>query len=471
VTAFSPALLSPSGPWNPDEWAYGEVRGIAYFDLGSGPVLHAWGTMGSSGSTPPSFDKLNTSTYVFAPATGGVPGLLTTVMVFDSGAGPQYHAATQNTVWRWNGSTWVSLGATVGTVTQLVVHDDGSGSALYAAGNITSIGGVPVVGVARWNGTSWSTLPGLSSSAIVDVTSLASLQDASGRALFAGGNFTDANGTPANGVARWNGAAWSGFGSGLPFTVARVAGLESFDLGTGDGLEIVVSAQNSTATQGTIASWNGSGWTDLSALPGIAPAGGMPILAADLANTPGRDLVALLDYSWSFPAGAQTTTWVELEACALTGELNCIGDGSQIACPCGNESAPSDRAGCLNSLGIGGSLRGRGRTSLTSDTAQLDGGSMPNGPLLYFQGTALSAPFAFGDGIKCTGGALIRLGIRFNAAQSSTFPGAASPNLSTQGLVAAPGTRHYQARYRDSDSFCTSDTFSYTNGVALVWQP
>ena len=96
---------------------------------------------------------------------------------------------------------------------------------------------------------------------------------------------------------------------------------------------------------------------------------------------------------------------------------------------------------------------------------------MPNGPLLYFQGTALGAPFAFGDGIKCTSGQLIRLGIRFNVAQSSAFPGSGSPSLSVQGLVTAPGTRHYQARYRDSASFCTSETFNYTNGVALVWQP
>jgi hypothetical protein len=96
---------------------------------------------------------------------------------------------------------------------------------------------------------------------------------------------------------------------------------------------------------------------------------------------------------------------------------------------------------------------------------------MPDGPLLYFQGTAVGAPFTFGDGVKCVGGQLIRLGIRFNASQASTFPGAGVPSLSTSGLVATPGARHYQARYRDAVSFCTSDTFSYTNAVTLVWQP
>jgi len=40
----------------------------------------------------------------------------------------------------------------------LTVFDDGSGPALYAGGNFTIAGGVAANRVAKWNGSSWSSL-------------------------------------------------------------------------------------------------------------------------------------------------------------------------------------------------------------------------------------------------------------------------------------------------------------------------
>ena len=93
---------------------------------------------------------------------------------------------------------------------------------------------------------------------------------------------------------------------------------------------------------------------------------------------------------------------IALEACGLTGALSCFGDGSGAACPCGNESAPSERAGCNSSLGHGGALRASGRASLTGDTLALEGSAMPNSAVLYFQGESMEKTLAWAEG-ECEG--------------------------------------------------------------------
>jgi hypothetical protein len=56
-----------------------------------------------------------------------------------------------------------------------------------------------------------------------------------------------------------------------------------------------------------------------------------------------------------------------------------------------------------------------------------------------------------------------------NVNGASSYPGSADPTLSVRGMVAAPGTRHYQARYRNAVAFCTPDTFNTTSGVTVAW--
>ncbi len=38
-------------------------------------------------------------------------------------------------------------------------------------------------------------------------------------------------------------------------------------------------------------------------------------------------------------------------------------------------------------------------------------------------------------------------------------------------VLVAGATRHYQATYRNSATFCTSATFNVTNGVRALWDP
>jgi hypothetical protein len=97
---------------------------------------------------------------------------------------------------------------------------------------------------------------------------------------------------------------------------------------------------------------------------------------------------------------------------------------------------------------------------------------MPNSSVLYFQGTnAISGGVVFGDGLRCAGGSVARIAVATNVANASLYPGPGQPPVSVRGGVTSPGSRVYQAWFRDPAAFCTSATFGLTNGVRVVWQP
>jgi hypothetical protein len=149
----------------------------------------------------------------------------------------------------------------------------------------------------------------------------------------------------------------------------------------------------------------------------------------------------------------------------------CFGDGSSTACPCGNSGVSGN--GCANSVNANGAnLAGIGVASIGFDTFTLNGTGMPNSSALYFQGTSALAPaVAFGDGLRCAGGSVIRLKTVFNVAGASQYPEAGDPSVSVRGLCAAGDLRFYQVWYRNAAAFCTSSTFNLSNGVSVTWVP
>jgi hypothetical protein len=156
------------------------------------------------------------------------------------------------------------------------------------------------------------------------------------------------------------------------------------------------------------------------------------------------------------------------------GTVFCPGDGSGTACPCGNNSAVGSNSGCVSSLSVGGHLGGTGNPSIATDTVVLQGSSMPNSSALYFQGTTqLSGGLGvvFGDGLRCAGGSVIRLGTLVNAGGMSQYPTGAQQPVSVKGAITAPGTRTYQTWYRNAAPFCTPSTFNLTNGLSVTWVP
>jgi hypothetical protein len=156
------------------------------------------------------------------------------------------------------------------------------------------------------------------------------------------------------------------------------------------------------------------------------------------------------------------------------GAIFCAGDGSATACPCGNSSPVGAGAGCLSSLGVGGTLRASGVASISADSVTLEGEQMPNAPALYYQGTAQFAGGlggAFGDGLRCVGGTVVRLGTKTNVNGESQYPAPGDASVSVRGLVTSPGTREYQCWYRNAATFCTVGTFNLSNGLTLTWAP
>ncbi len=152
--------------------------------------------------------------------------------------------------------------------------------------------------------------------------------------------------------------------------------------------------------------------------------------------------------------------------CACTGF--CFGDGTgPTACPCGNNGGPG--RGCANSVNPTGALiAGSGNSSLANDTVVLAGSGMPDSSALYFQGTTQTST-AFGDGIRCAGGTIVRLGTKTNTTGASQYPTAGDPSVSVRGQVVTPGTRTYQVWYRNAASYCTASTFNLSNAISVSW--
>jgi len=102
-----------------------------------------------------------------------------------------------------------------------------NGAYIYVGGNFTTIGGVEAKCVARWNGTAWEALgSGLEGRYYQDMNNTwettsanvkALVRDGSGN-IYAGGSFGRAGGIETWGVAKWNGSSWSALpGRGFPY--------------------------------------------------------------------------------------------------------------------------------------------------------------------------------------------------------------------------------------------------------------
>ncbi|HKC49665.1 MAG TPA: hypothetical protein VKF60_02650, partial [Myxococcota bacterium] len=159
------------------------------------------------------------------------------------------------------------------------------------------------------------------------------------------------------------------------------------------------------------------------------------------------------------------------------------GQGGVIPCPCSNPPAGSGR-GCDNSSSTGGaSLSASGIAYLSSDSLVFTtSGERPSAPSLLLQGDAsIAAGIAFGQGVRCAGGALKRLFTKIASAGSISAPdfGAGDPPISARSALLGdsiqPGeARWYLVYYRDPivlGSCPVTSGFNATQGGAVSWQP
>ena len=105
-------------------------------------------------------------------------------------------------------------------------------------------------------------------------------------------------------------------------------------------------------------------------------------------------------------------------------------------------------------------------------------GELSSALTIFFQGkSVLESPVTFGDGVRCIGGSLKRLGVKVAVAGSASYPGPGDPAISARsaalGDLIRPGTfRYYQVYYHDtSASFCNPPraTFNASNAVMVAW--
>jgi hypothetical protein len=105
-------------------------------------------------------------------------------------------------------------------------------------------------------------------------------------------------------------------------------------------------------------------------------------------------------------------------------------------------------------------------------------GELPTALSLFLQGrSVLGSPVSFGDGVRCIGGTLKRIGVASAVAGAASYPGPGDPSISARsaalGDLIRPGTyRYYQVYYRDPDpAFCNPSpaTFNASNAVMVRW--
>jgi hypothetical protein len=192
----------------------------------------------------------------------------------------------------------------------------------------------------------------------------------------------------------------------------------------------------------------------------------LPVTAVNASSFQGGGNYALV---LSQQASATVTVCYTYQPNASVSLAYCFGDGTSAACPCGNLGAAGN--GCASSVNASGAnLSTTGTASVAADSFVLHGSGMTNSVALYIQGST-QVDTAFGDGKRCVGGSVIRLGTKSNVNGVSEYPSGSLP-ISVKGMVSSGSTRNYQVWYRNVDPmFCTPSTFNLSNGVSVTWLP
>jgi len=314
------------------------IRTMRVLDDGNGPALYVGGTFGFAGGAP----AVNVARWdgnvwssigsgvtlgevrdlvMFKPPGAQSPSLYaigTFVQFFPPQAFIYYPLA------HWNGSAWSYLypSLNLAWVARALVHDDGSGDAIYIGGSFTQFFNVAANNIVRWNGTTWSALgSGVTGGGVADM-GLFDDGSGAGEALYVIGGFTHAGGMPAPRIARWGDGAWSAltpsFGSSYFTSIAP------FDDGTGRGEQLHVAYVIALIEDeiSRLARWDGNAWT---VLPGTIEGEGLQLEVFDDGSDAGPSLYAG-GYFHVSPAGdSSLARWASCNDGGLFGDLN--GDG------------------------------------------------------------------------------------------------------------------------------------------------
>lgn len=157
-----------------------------------------------------------------------------------------------------NAQTWSTVGSGISGYGRIEAMCEYNGE-LYVGGAFDTIGGLPVNSIARWNGSTWDSVPGTYSltnylGAFLNFE-IFDMIIYNGELVIAG--LIWQNGNQVTGIAKWNGSTWSQLGNGLD---NRVFALEVYngELYVAGHLEHA----GSVIARG-IARWNGTTWNQV----------------------------------------------------------------------------------------------------------------------------------------------------------------------------------------------------------------
>ena len=184
--------------------------------------------------------------------------------------GSHINQGGNNNVAKWNGTAWSSLSTGVanglnGDIDVLAVAVNGD---VYAGGIFTQASGTAANNVAKWNGSTWSSLrTGAANGVNGDINALAIAGNGD---VYVGGFFTHAGGVAAYSVAKWNGTTWSALGTGVTNGTSVAHGVYAgkvFALAVAGNGDVYVGGAFNRAggvAAYSVAKWNGTAWSALS---------------------------------------------------------------------------------------------------------------------------------------------------------------------------------------------------------------
>jgi len=363
------------------------------------------------------------------------------------------------------GSMVLSVGdANLDTVDDFLVGspDETSGGAL-AAGSARLFSGVDASNLGAWFGGNPDARFGSAACSLGD-------RNADGRADFVIGAPGDTTGGPASGRVELRSGADGGLflavngpmGSGFGASLAALGDVDS------DGTNDLLVGAPTAGLGGEVLLLSGLAGSTLTTVQTGQPGAQLGHAVTSLSVVGAPEWASAAPLGDLGPSVDHGTVTLYSDSIQL-GEIFCAGDGTAAPCPCGN-LGPSDH-GCANGDGTGAHLRGSGSSSVQSADLVFTATSLPQDqPALLYTGVnriQSGQGVAFGDGLRCTGGAVVRLGVQF----TDTLGGASWGPLFSNAPWTAGTTRHFQAWYRNNPVSACGSGFNFSNGYTIAFTP
>lgn len=306
-------------------------------------------------------------------------------------------------------------------------------------------------------------------------TALAGVEDRSGdgrRELAIGAPESALGGTDAGGVIVLD-VVTGGFPQFVLGTAGERVGASLAEIGDwdGDGLADLAAGLGAAGGGVRLFSAAGTGNTLLALVPAGPTGGALGAALAGGLDIDGNGRVELLVGDPS-DSGAGNSAGIvrSFSDHDLLGEGFCYGDGTGGVCPCGNAGGAGE--GCANSTGAGARLEGQGTGSVAQDSLQLAASGLLPGKaaLLFAGGSAVGggAGTILGDGLRCAGAPIERLGVRLPGLQGGAEWG---PGLIGQQAWSAGQTWRFQVWYRDAAASPCGSGFNLSGAYEVQLVP